>query len=386
MPVDPEYIEQLVLEEITGVISPEDREQLMELVRTDPAVKKIWDELHAQIPENYLQELEQKLSVELSADVIMDKIHERKRANRQKLIRGGGISLVAACVIIGLGILLFRSSVQNEQQPVAQQLLNSRVARLEMPGKKTILFQKLLDTLAQQDVTVYKNKDTIRFKHGEKIRDAWAIAPAGTSLYLILQDGSTIWLNAGSSVNFPIYFTGRTREVSIKGEAYLTIAKDPERPFIVNVPNGKVAVLGTSFSVNTLDRNNVSVALTQGRIQMRTFKDSLLLSPGQAVTFKQGQQLKAVPFDTAVLLKRQRGLYTFNNATVAGIMQELNRIRVITKVAGEDVEKMKFTGEINMRAPLTTILEDVKWENPELDYYVDYNGTDSVLHLLRKAR
>lgn len=385
MPVDAEYIYMLMLEEMTGIISPANHEELMELVRTDPAIKKIWDELHEEIPDSYLQELDLKLSLELSPDIILDKIRYRKRERQKRLFRRSVVYVAAASVLL-FTIFLYRSTTQKERRPMAQQILDDRLVSLEIPGKGTFTFQKRMDTLTLDNVTIYKNEDTIRWDKGEKITDARANTPIGTTLVVKFKEGSTIWLNAGSSINFPMAFNGHTREISVNGEAYLDITKDPLRPFIVDVPNGKVAVLGTSFSVNAVDRNQVSVALTRGRIQMRTFKDSLLLSPGQAVTFKQGQQLTAVPFDTTALLKRQKGLYTFNNATVAEIMQELNRTRVITEANGGDVEKMKFTGEINIKAPLSTILEDVKWENPELDYYVDYNGKDSVLHLLRKAR
>lgn len=383
MPVDPDYIELLVLEEISGVISTEDRKWLMEQVKTDPAAKAIWDELHAQLPAAYIEKLQHKLSTELSPDAIIEKIRERQKAKRRKQIRDGAIYLVAASILLlVITIIIFHTPAQKEPQLVA----DLRYASLQIPGKEIFSLQNRIDTFNLGSSMVYKKDDSLTFDNGYKAIDARVTVPPGSSLFIKLQDNSTIWLNAGSSANFPTVFKGSTREISIKGEAFLNIAKDPQRPFIVNVRNGKIAVLGTSFSINSLDRNKVSVELTRGSIQMRTFQDSLLLSPGQAVTFRQGQPLEAVPFDTTALLNRQKGLYTFNEATVAEIMEELHRIRLVKKEAAIDVDTLRFSGIVNMKAPLSTILEGFKWQNPDFDYNITFNGKDSIIHLIKRVR
>ncbi|WP_343670081.1 FecR domain-containing protein [Chitinophaga sp.] len=383
MPVDDDYIEQLVLEEITGVISPEDRVKLLELIAQEPQAKSIWDELHAQLPENYMEELRQKLAVELPADRIIEQVREKRKVKRLKVAFQTTAYLAAAGLLLFVVKLLWWPAPK-VAQPIVENTISTRGVSLEVPGKGTFSLNKRFDTLSLGVVTVYKNEDTIWWANGDKVTDAHAVIPDGINLYMRFPDGSTIWMNAGSSINFPMAFHGSTRELSIKGEAYLEVAKDPTRPFIVDVPNAKVAVLGTAFGINTLDGKKVSVALTRGLVQMRTFKDSLLLTPGLAVNFKQGQKLKAVPFDTTALLKRQKGIYTFNKATIGEIANVLNRVRPVPLMIQDNVDTMKFTGAINMKAPLSRIFEDVRWENPELDYDVSLNQEDSVIHLLRK--
>ncbi|WPV67845.1 FecR family protein [Chitinophaga sp. LS1] len=383
MPVDSDYIEQLVLEEITGVISPEDHVKLLELIAQEPKAKAIWDELHAQLPENYMAELRQKLAVELPADGILDKIREKRKVKRFTIVRQAAAYLAAAGVILLLVKLLWWPAPK-VSQPIVENTISTRGATLEVPGKGNFTLNKRFDTLSLGVVTVYKNDDTIWWTNGGKVTDAHATIPDGISLYMRFPDGSKIWMNARSTINFPMAFNGDNRELSIKGEAYLDVAPDPLRPFVVNVPNAKVAVLGTAFGINTLDGKKVSVALTRGKVQMRTFKDSLLLTPGLAVCFKQGQKLKAVPFDTAALLKRQKGIYTFNNATIGEIVNVLNRVRPVPLIIQDNVDTMRFSGAINMKAPLARIFEDVRWENQELDFDVSLNQEDSVIHLLRR--
>jgi len=385
MPVDfNDYIEQLVLEEITGIISREDRVKLMELIAKEPKAKAIWDKLHAQLPENYMATLKQKLAVELPAEGILEKIREKRKVKRLKTIRHTLASLAAAGAILFIAKAFWWPAPEVVAPQVAENTISVRGASLVVPGKGTFTLNKRYDTLNLGVVTVYKYEDTLYWANGDKVTGAHAEIPEGTSIYMRFPDGTKVWMNAGSSINFPMAFNESTRRLSIKGEAYLDVAPDPLHPFIVDVPNAKISVLGTAFGINTVDSKNVAVALTRGKIQLRTKGDSLLLTPGLAVSFKLGQKLKAVPFDTATLLKRQKGIYTFNNATIKEITDVLGRVRRVPLMIRDNVDTMRFTGPINMKAPLSRIFEDVKWENPELDFAVYQNEKDSVIHLLRK--
>lgn len=73
--------------------------------------------------------------------------------------------------------------------------------------------------------------------------------PAGQRAQLILQDGTEVWLNAKSKLIYPARFTGDKRNVTIEGEAFFKVAKDPSRPFIVSTHDVDMKVLGTQFNV-----------------------------------------------------------------------------------------------------------------------------------------
>src|SRR5699024_10149606 len=74
--------------------------------------------------------------------------------------------------------------------------------------------------------------------------------PRGGQYQLTLSDGTRVWLNAGSSIRYPVVFNGEERRVEMTGEAYFEVAKNVESAFIVKKGDVKIKVLGTHFNVN----------------------------------------------------------------------------------------------------------------------------------------
>lgn len=107
--------------------------------------------------------------------------------------------------------------------------------------------------------------------------------PRGGQHRLALPDGSVVWLNAASSITFPSLFSGNERNVSMTGEAYYEIARDPARPFYVTIKDHlRIAVLGTSFNVNAYDdETSVNTVLIEGSVRVNDKNASRVLIPGQ---------------------------------------------------------------------------------------------------------
>lgn len=114
-----------------------------------------------------------------------------------------------------------------------------------------------------------------------------------------LPDSTLVYLNSGSVLKYPSVFTGDIREVSLSGEAYFEVAKDPEHKFIVSTPkSSKVEVLGTHFNLEAFDdMDEVITTLVEGKVEFVYEKDGqgnkMLMSPGQKVIYnnKDGQIL-----------------------------------------------------------------------------------------------
>lgn len=101
---------------------------------------------------------------------------------------------------------------------------------------------------------------------------------------IILADGSSIRLNANSSLSYPIDFDGDTREVSFEGEAFFDIAKDPNHPFIIHTPYEDVTVLGTSFNVRAYEKEpNSQVAVATGKVKVSNGLGDVTLLPNEKV-------------------------------------------------------------------------------------------------------
>ncbi len=106
----------------------------------------------------------------------------------------------------------------------------------------------------------------------------------GMDYKINLSDGSEIWLNSMSKLIFPSEFASDKRVVTIDGEAYLNVAKNPSKPFIVRLPENTIEVTGTEFNINTYNKNSVRVALVDGGINLTSSTSTVKMKPGtQAV-------------------------------------------------------------------------------------------------------
>lgn len=115
----------------------------------------------------------------------------------------------------------------------------------------------------------------------------------GTKSTIVLTDGSKIWLNADSKIEYPEVFTGDTREVYLNGEAFFEVAKNPAKPFIIHLANGTVRVLGTSFNIRAYDNEKiVETSVATGKVafipkyeKSGKKQDTIFLTPDNKVSY-----------------------------------------------------------------------------------------------------
>ena len=101
-----------------------------------------------------------------------------------------------------------------------------------------------------------------------------------------LSDGSTVWLHGGSALAYDTRFAAGERRVKLRGEGFFEVARDAERPFIVEVEGLKISVHGTKFNVRTAADRSVSVSLVEGSVSLDTGSGSRrLLRPGEIACY-----------------------------------------------------------------------------------------------------
>lgn len=111
--------------------------------------------------------------------------------------------------------------------------------------------------------------------------------PAGQRISLTLQDGTKVWLNAGSTLQYPLVFSGKTRRVRVSGEAMFEVEHDAQHPFIVETFACDVEVLGTKFNVEADEASGLfTTALLQGRVKVtnRLADEQVYLNPDECVS------------------------------------------------------------------------------------------------------
>lgn len=117
------------------------------------------------------------------------------------------------------------------------------------------------------------------------------IAPEGNKTQIVLPDSTHVWLNSGSELQYPSDYTAQNRNVSMKGECFFDVVKDPEHPFIVRGTKLQVKVFGTRFNINEDDaKDHTDVTLVSGKVQVLNLKNEPVseLMPGQQLVYNNG--------------------------------------------------------------------------------------------------
>jgi transmembrane sensor len=182
--------------------------------------------------------------------------------------------------------------------------------------------------------------------------------PRGSQVVnLTLSDGTKVWLNAASSLKYPVAFLGNTREVEITGEAYFEVAKDRARRFVVRGSGVTTEVLGTHFNVNNYkDDGLVKVTLMEGKVKTIAAGDFALLSPGQQAQVDRSVKVTE-KVDLEEVMAWKNGVFSFKGTSIVTLLQELSRWYDLEITYAGDIPRERITGEIKREASLTQVLK-----------------------------
>lgn len=373
-----EKIRILTHEYLTGIISDQDKTELIrEIQRNNDAMKICRDTCSAfEKVEKLNSALKWKKKLTLPED-LRQKIDEadRRRISRKRTIK----TLLAAAIVTGvvLGTTLSYFRAQN-------QLPATKVVSLTLASGKQIPLPAKDATLNAEDITLNNNNGSLTYKGGKgaSINALHNLnkltVPPGLNYQLILSDGTKIWLNSATTLNFPFSFPTDNREIAIDGEAYLEVAPDPARPFICHLPAGKtVQVLGTSFNVNTYAANIAQVALVSGAVHISLPNGKKArLTPGY-LAIAQNDELETEKYDAETLLSWRQGEYYFEKTKlkdVASVIARWYGIEVV--IDAEQTGNIPFTGVISRQQPLDKFLFPL-----HSLLSVDYYYKDGILHI-----
>lgn len=184
--------------------------------------------------------------------------------------------------------------------------------------------------------------------------------PKGGQFKLVLDDGTKVWLNAASSIKFPMAFSGKERLVELTGEGYFEVAHDASKPFKVVLPNiGQVDAIGTAFNINAYaEENSLKTTLLQGKVKVAFGQKTDYLNPGQQAQFFQNGQihiLDQVALEEVVAWKN--GQFIFKQMNVEDIMRQISRWYEIEVIYHGAVSKETFSGIVNRNSNLMEVLK-----------------------------
>lgn len=175
-----------------------------------------------------------------------------------------------------------------------------------------------------------------------------------------LSDGSHVWLNAGSSITYPVSFIGSERKVELKGEGYFEVAKDAARQFIVTANGVSTVVLGTHFNIHAYE-GQAKITLLEGSVQVARqgqLDKAVIIRPGQQAQASGATEIKvAGNIDLAAVMAWKNGVFNFDGMKVGEAMAELERWYDIAVTYEEGVRDVLVFGEIDRNLSLMDLLK-----------------------------
>lgn len=180
--------------------------------------------------------------------------------------------------------------------------------------------------------------------------------PRGGQYQVILPDGTKVWLNASSSLQFPTAFSDTGRKVTLTGEAYFEVAAK-KIPFRVAASGAEVEVLGTHFNINAYgDEPDITTTLLEGKVKVLG-KRSVILKPGeQAAISNASQQIAVETADLDQAIAWKNGLFLFNGTELRAIMRQIARWYNIDVRYEGNFPVRTFTGEIPRNINVSGVL------------------------------
>ena len=260
-------------------------------------------------------------------------------------------------------VSIVASSVAPIQPGCSQAVLvldDGRKVFLKEEEEGVISEDKEITVTGEKDRLVYtssegKNVDEIRFNELE--------VPRGGEYKVRLADGTLVYLNSATRMKYPVKFDEKERKVYLSGEAYFEVAKDPERPFFVEMEGVEVRVYGTSFNVNTHQKGNIQTVLVKGSIGVKVLSSGMesMIRPGQMAEFKQGNtKVDVKDVNVAVYTDWKDGIFRFENQRLEDILTVLSNwydMNVFYQTVS--VKELHFSGYMERYKDVSVILEAI---------------------------
>jgi len=242
------------------------------------------------------------------------------------------------------------------------EMLKSRINKEK--HSRIIPFQFILKIAASITLLVVANSVLWYFLFNSS-RIITVTATEDHNMSFILPDKTVVWLKKNSELKYPKKFEGNERNISLSGEAFFEVYKDPTKPFIITAKGTITEVLGTSFNLKaTPEESMVSVSVFTGKVafyDQAAINKKLILMPGNTGIYdKEKSGFVKLPNEVPNLIAWKTGILKFNNTPMSEVVEDLEDI-YSKKIVIENQELLRcsITSQFN-NVSLEKILNELK--------------------------
>lgn len=324
-----------------GECSPKEAHEILVWINSPEGEK----EFHKMLETFEYQPSLIKESKPMDSQRLLSKVHDRIREE----------SLVKDVLndLEGAPIKLETSLKMSTNRSSKRYRIFSRIAAAVSLLLSVAAFFYLNDQIKSNDKVIFIASSSMQTKATE----------SGQKLEIHLNDGSVAILNANSSITYPREFSDTVRLVQMKGEVFFEVAKNKEKPFIVQTSKLNTTALGTSFNIQAYDDTSQEVSLITGKVKVESFENDLIgyLNPGEAIQFNNGENRKTI-FDPLTKVLWTEGIIYFNKTSLSDCFKTLEQwYGVKIEIDGGELnQKRKVSGKFD-NDYLTNVLNSISY-------------------------
>ncbi|PTN10676.1 FecR family protein [Mangrovibacterium marinum] len=311
-----------------------------------------------------------------------------RSAKKRKFVQKMAIAAsIAALVALVSSVLIWQF------QPAPEVITKKQVSLIKPgSGKATLFFDdgRTYDltnsgnlALNEDGIIIRNTENGLAYSGGEladgELRYNILRVPRGGEYVLTLPDGTHVWMNAESSIRYPICFADDERTVELQGQAYFEVTHDGQRPFRVWSGNHEIRVLGTQFDLKAYQNDEtITTTLVQGSVRI-SLKDNPevqeTLVPNEQCTFNKNENiLEKRKIETLPYISWRKGKLMFEDEELSEIMKTLQRWYDCDVVfASQRARQMRFTGTLMRYDDINEVLNKIAKTN-EIKIYVNGNS------------
>ena len=298
-----------------------------------------------------------------NTDLLYKKVQQSISNNRKSKLRIiHYLTAAAAVLILIVGTLIFNTesiSTDVTSEHIIGKTLPSEDVKLVLGNEVIILNKSSKIEAADGQLSYTDSTNTERTIQIEDVEINKLIVPKGKRSSLILADGSKVWINSGTELEFPSSFNESTREIYVNGEIYIEVNESKKQPFIVHTKGFDVEVFGTSFNVSSYDNEEeTSVVLLEGSVEFKTSSQSLKMHPNEMVKLNVGNISKQ-DVDVRLYTSWIKGVFIFDRTPIFEVLKKVGRYYNISFSDIQNIPDKNITGKLYLSDNIDDVLSSI---------------------------
>ena len=359
---DNNYIRRLIQLNLVGGLSPEEKGKLENWIDESEEHRLLFYKIKKQLSVNEIRNY-----LQTDVEDAWKKVREKTFGAPAVRPRRGLKWLKYAAVVIPVSLSLslwyaWKEKMENKQATVA---CLSPVLTLDNGEKYQLDPEEQTEIYVDEEVKAYQAGGGLIYDttaRQEENKYNRIEVPRGSEYWIVLPDGTRVWLNAATELKYPVAFHAKERRVYLKGEAYFEVAPDKNRPFYVETEEVKIRVLGTVFDVNTHYTRGVRTVLVEGAVALEWGdQKEIRMKPGELADFdRTTTEVTLKEVDVTSYISWKEGYFVFEDEPLEEIMHTLSLwYDKEFLFVGKRSRALHFSGHIKRYERIETILSAI---------------------------